>query len=589
MGTTCEYPPPAAPPLMPKVGPCEGCRMLVKTRFFKCAPMAWQSPTVVVDLPSPSGVGLMPDTSTYLPFLLSLSRSSTESFTLALYDPCRSSSSGRMPAAAATTLMSSGVVACEISMSLGTLDIVPPVLLCLFCPCLLSSSTDDCSWLGVCLRGSNARWFRCRCRLPWRRSSDAVKFCGRKTSRQSLSQLVARLATETSRSDTMELRLDVGAVDGCSFETWYPSLQGRGATVRSEVLALPDSFVAYLSADGIVLPPAPPGLELRGTDPRRTAPATEDSYDVVGDVDWDDSSDDSDDSDDAAEEQDEQEQPGFPELEAAVDAALTRLKDEVFVKLNWTSPQDAAWAAGGLKCRSVGEVLLLLKSSDFVQHDLHHAYENCWDWDRAARPGSAGPAGVKLVLRRWSHLNRAMEFRCFVLDGKLAAVAQRYVQDFYAFLQPGCGERDAVVEAVQTLFAERGVAEALPQRSCVVDVFVDKQSRAWLLDFAPLPAMLALAEGEAESETSLALKQVPPHELISWDELRDLAARDHDQAEQAQQPAFFVVHSKEEAASAGDVKSAHRVPIELVTGELTQEVVDQAKAQLATLSLSSSS
>ena len=25
IGITCEYPPPAAPPLIPNVGPCEGC------------------------------------------------------------------------------------------------------------------------------------------------------------------------------------------------------------------------------------------------------------------------------------------------------------------------------------------------------------------------------------------------------------------------------------------------------------------------------------------------------------------------------------------------------------------------------------
>lgn len=64
MGTICEYPPPAAPPLMPKVGPWDGCRTHVNTCLPQCAPRAWHSPTVVVDLPSPRGVGVMPATTT---------------------------------------------------------------------------------------------------------------------------------------------------------------------------------------------------------------------------------------------------------------------------------------------------------------------------------------------------------------------------------------------------------------------------------------------------------------------------------------------------------------------------------------------
>ncbi len=63
MGTTCEYPPPAAPPFMPKQGPREGSRnamiALLPRRLSACP-----RPTVVVDLPSPAGVGVMAETST---------------------------------------------------------------------------------------------------------------------------------------------------------------------------------------------------------------------------------------------------------------------------------------------------------------------------------------------------------------------------------------------------------------------------------------------------------------------------------------------------------------------------------------------
>ncbi len=58
--------------------------MQVNTFLPRWAPSAWDSPTVVVVLPSPSGVGVMAVTSTYLPLLTSLKRSRISSFNLAL-------------------------------------------------------------------------------------------------------------------------------------------------------------------------------------------------------------------------------------------------------------------------------------------------------------------------------------------------------------------------------------------------------------------------------------------------------------------------------------------------------------------------
>ena len=59
-------PPPAAEPLMLKVGPPEGWRMAPETRRPRLA-SPWMSPMVVVVFPSPSGVGVMAVTSTYFP------------------------------------------------------------------------------------------------------------------------------------------------------------------------------------------------------------------------------------------------------------------------------------------------------------------------------------------------------------------------------------------------------------------------------------------------------------------------------------------------------------------------------------------
>ena len=83
MGTTWARPPPDAPPLMPKVGPSDGCRMVAIARHpIRLSAIA--SPTVVVVLPSPSGVGVIEVTSMYLPSGREASRWRIESATLAL-------------------------------------------------------------------------------------------------------------------------------------------------------------------------------------------------------------------------------------------------------------------------------------------------------------------------------------------------------------------------------------------------------------------------------------------------------------------------------------------------------------------------
>jgi len=42
----------------------------------------------------------------------------------------------------------------------------------------------------------------------------------------------------------------------------------------------------------------------------------------------------------------------------------------VFVKANWSSPQDALAMNPSLHCNSADEIFILLKSSIFVSHDL---------------------------------------------------------------------------------------------------------------------------------------------------------------------------------------------------------------------------
>lgn len=67
-----------------------------------------------------------------------------------------------------------------------------------------------------------------------------------------------------------------------------------------------------------------------------------------------------------------------------------------------------------LKCTSPADVYLLLKSSDFVTHDLNieYVFEGCADDDQP-------PYNVELVLRKWYPVDRSREVRCFVRNDTL--------------------------------------------------------------------------------------------------------------------------------------------------------------------------
>ncbi|GIL92024.1 hypothetical protein Vretifemale_19517 [Volvox reticuliferus] len=94
----------------------------------------------------------------------------------------------------------------------------------------------------------------------------------------------------------------------------------------------------------------------------------------------------------------------FPQLRAAVDSAIAHLGGRVVPKLNWSCPSDALWvsSSGSLACRNADQVVLLLKSSDRVVHDvtlLAAAAEAATNAsaaaaaEAAAAATSAGPSG----------------------------------------------------------------------------------------------------------------------------------------------------------------------------------------------------
>ena len=198
----------------------------------------------------------------------------------------------------------------------------------------------------------------------------------------------------------------------CQLSSWYPTFakpfdqDGRKRnrlTITTVTLKqLPSDFTDYLLSDGVELPKDATKLS---------------SCANVGNDDW--SSDEEEGGNQqVTEEESDAKKFHFPELNQRITTAIESLGGAVIPKLNWSSPKDATWVnEGSLKCKTPGDIYLLIKSSDFCLHDvLRNTWKECSDYDR--NNDSAAPE-LELTLRKWCNLFPSMEFRCFVRQHEL--------------------------------------------------------------------------------------------------------------------------------------------------------------------------
>ncbi len=252
----------------------------------------------------------------------------------------------------------------------------------------------------------------------------------------------------------------------CSFSQWYPVFQQ--STIKSKIIKLPNEFIEYLLQDGVVLPSD--GL----SQDRPSVPATADERplnDVTSSGDEDEESwSDCDDESITL--------PEFPELQRKVEEYISELGGFVFPKLNWSCPKDACWisSTGTLKCSSFSDICLLLKSSDFIVHDLTHAFDCCEDCT-----DSQPPNGFELVLRKWTEISPASEFRCFVRKNQLIAVSQRDATNHFEFLL-NCQQK---IHEDITRFYKTKVQSKFSEGSFVFDVYRYGDAKVKLVDINP--------------------------------------------------------------------------------------------------------
>lgn len=252
----------------------------------------------------------------------------------------------------------------------------------------------------------------------------------------------------------------------CQLPVWYdifrylPSkdFERTNVTIKSIVLDPPDTFLEYLMSDGVRLP--------EGANKVSSCAPTGENADWSSDEEGD---------DDESEDSGASQLFSFPELNDQIQTAIKELGGAVMPKLNWSSPKDAAWLnLGSLKCKYPGDVYLLLKGSDFVMHDVLHAFDGVAD--NGDKPTKLE---LKLTLRKWCNLHPSMEFRCFVFEHQIVAISQRnHTQHFPHLTRDRMLIRSQIIE-----FFDDVVHERFPLTSYTFDVYIDKMERIWLLDF----------------------------------------------------------------------------------------------------------
>lgn len=243
---------------------------------------------------------------------------------------------------------------------------------------------------------------------------------------------------------------------------WYPVFSVH--SIKTKIIDLPDRFSQYLLEDGIILPEEVGRVAL-GNDMLSDEENEGDPQETITR---------------------EALPASFSDIDALIEATLGNFGGKIMVKVNDKAPTDAIWInCGTLMCNSVPSVYMLLKASERVCHSLHES-------------------GNYLVLRKWANMFPSMEFRCFVSQSCIIGISQKDVATFYPFLK----NDSARIQDVILGFFDEKVKDKLLTASVVLDVYVDKQDRVWIVGFSPF--------GETSETDSF---------LFTWTELETQASR----------------------------------------------------------------
>jgi hypothetical protein len=154
----------------------------------------------------------------------------------------------------------------------------------------------------------------------------------------------------------------------------------------------------------------------------------------------------------------------------AIQQAIDQLGGQVLPKLNWTAPKDATWMLAGetMRCSEVSEILILLKASDFISHDLNCAFEHCCDQEEMKQ----SELQIVLNLRKWSNLIPSREFRVFVKNLNIVGICQRDHRNYYPHLNEPDSQR-TIQNSIEDFFEDVVRPVDIQLESCKLDFNVN--------------------------------------------------------------------------------------------------------------------
>lgn len=323
----------------------------------------------------------------------------------------------------------------------------------------------------------------------------------------------------TSESDEgpatfIDIPVSADDISSCQYSAWYPLFSEYTYSPAKIFKSVPPKFIQYLLDDDIILP---------HDEKKDSALFSKVTPNIDNDYsDW---------EEDDEGEDDNTHRNGpeqmFPSFHEQIKQSIAKL-GAVAPKLNWSSPQDATFMMINktMKCKSATDLYLLLKSSDYINHDLSHGYD-------AVTDGSTNKTDFQLVLRKWAEINPSMEFRCFVRDRKLIAITQRDL-NYYKFLP----DLKQEITSKISQFLNDVILPKFDAKSFVLDVYIPKPiSKVYLIDIDPF----------ARQTDSL---------LYTWNELATFSP--------SPKPLFRMVEKQNSGRFASKANSQNQVPKEVV-------------------------
>lgn len=237
----------------------------------------------------------------------------------------------------------------------------------------------------------------------------------------------------------------------CSFQNWYHLFKDH--TIKSVVIPICNNVVSYLLEDSTLVLP------------EEACISTSDKYSAhEGDCL---------DLNHTEEVSSEIKQPSFPALSKALKDGINKLGGEVFIKLNWSAPLDAAWITStkSLRCTSIEDIYLLLKSSDLLVKDLTCIMQQ-------QLPENMNSC---IILKKWQNIDPGNEFRCFVCKQELIAISQRDYKVYYVHLAQ---RKYEIMEEITKFFNEK-IRGNFPISNYTFDVVRQSSNKIQIIDFGP--------------------------------------------------------------------------------------------------------